>query len=127
MSDAWAEFDRLALVEPSRLTDAQRRLVALGWLRTEVNNGGFDQYFHNSAGDLAAAARDAALAGGSRELGALIDRALAVLALGDPADRAARQERLDELSDDAFDAVDDDFVALESAHDLDEVMRRCWE
>ena len=53
MIDPWALYESLALHDSSSLTTHERRLVAVGGLRTEVNNGGFHQYFYNSAGDLA--------------------------------------------------------------------------
>jgi Domain of unknown function (DUF4375) len=45
----WELYERLARSEVASLSPAQRRFVAVGSLRTEVNNGGFHQYFFNSA------------------------------------------------------------------------------
>src|SRR5436305_14505300 len=47
---------RIGLKPEARLTDTERRLLAAYWVEAEVNNGGFDQYFFNSAGDNAEAA-----------------------------------------------------------------------
>jgi|HubBroStandDraft_4_1064222.scaffolds.fasta_scaffold92213_4 hypothetical protein len=49
--DPWAAFEHVSHADPTRLTQADRQLLALGGLRDEVNNGGFHQYFFNSAGD----------------------------------------------------------------------------
>src|SRR5438067_1856780 len=48
------------------LTDTERRLLAAYWVEAEVNNGGFDQYFFNSAGDNAGTAL-----AGLKEMGAV--------------------------------------------------------
>src|SRR5688572_17376891 len=42
---------RIGQKPEARLTDTERRLLAAYWVEAEVNNGGFDQYFFNSAGD----------------------------------------------------------------------------
>ena len=62
--DPWVAFERVSRVDRTRLTQADKRLLALGELRDEVNNGGFHQYFFNSAGDLVADAVEAAEAAG---------------------------------------------------------------
>jgi hypothetical protein len=80
------------------LTDTERRLLAAYWVEAEVNNGGFDQYFFNSAGDNA----EAALAG-LKEMGAagaatLLEQAMAVFPGGKPpADRFKRQEVMQQI------------------------------
>jgi Domain of unknown function (DUF4375) len=43
-------WERIALASPDELCPGDRRLWAFGWLRTEINNGGFHQFFFNSAG-----------------------------------------------------------------------------
>jgi len=91
----------------------------LGGLRAEVNNGGFDQYFFNSAGDLVADAVEAAEAVGVTELASLIRRGLDLLNVQDPADRAARQDALSNLDPEEFADIDDDYYALEASADLD--------
>ena len=89
--DLWAAFERVSHVDRTRLTQADKRLLALGGLRAEVNNGGFDQYFFNSAGDLVADAVEAAEAVGVTGLASLIRRGLDLLNAQDPADRVERQ------------------------------------
>ena len=121
--DLWAAFERVSHVDRTRLTQADKRLLALGGLRAEVNNGGFDQYFFNSAGDLVADAVEAAEAVGVTELASLIRRGLDLLNVQDPADRAARQDALNNLDPEEFADIDDDYHALEASADLDSVMR----
>jgi hypothetical protein len=81
------------------LTDTERRLLAAYWVEAEVNNGGFDQYFFNSAGDNA----EAALAG-LKEMGAagaatLLEQSMAVFPGGKPpADRFRRQELMQQIA-----------------------------
>jgi hypothetical protein len=105
------------------LTDTERRLLAAYWVEAEVNNGGFDQYFFNSAGDEA----EAALAGlkdmGAAGAAALLERAMAVFPGGKPpADRFERQKVMEQIahqSKPVWDKCDDEFYALtESISDL---------
>lgn len=81
------------------LTDTERRLLAAYWVEAEVNNGGFDQYFFNSAGDNA----ESALAGlkemGATGAAALLEQAMAVFPGGKPpADRFKRQEVMQQIA-----------------------------
>ena len=121
--DPWAEYGRLTGKEQARLTPAERRLMALGGLRAEVNNGGFHQYFFNSAGDLVTDALDAAQVADADELTSLIRRALSLLNVPDPSDRVARQDALSKLEPEQFADVDDSYYAVEASADLDSVMR----
>jgi hypothetical protein len=121
--DPWVAVKHFSRVDPTRLSRADRRLLALGGLRTEVNSGGFHQYFFNSAGDLCADATDAAEAAGVTELAALIRRGLDLLNVQDPADRAVRQDALNSLDPAEFVHIDDDYYAIEASADLDSVMR----
>src|SRR5438309_1676310 len=42
---------RIGQKPEARITEGERGLVAVYWLDGEVHNGGFDQYFFNSAGN----------------------------------------------------------------------------
>lgn len=104
---------RIGQKPETRLTDTERRLLAAYWLEAEVNNGGFDQYFFNSAGDNA----ETALAG-LRDMGAagaagLLERAMAVFPGGKPpADRFKRQEVMQQIesqSKPVWSKCDDEF------------------
>jgi hypothetical protein len=105
------------------LTDTERRLLAAYWVEAEVNNGGFDQYFFNSAGDNA----EAALAGlkdmGAAGAGALLERAMAIFPGGKPpADRFKRQQAMEQIASQSkpvWNKCDDEFYKLtESISDL---------
>jgi hypothetical protein len=121
--DAWAAYESLSPGDASQLTLADRRLLALGGLRTEVNNGGFHQYFFNSAADLVTDALDAAEAARAGELAALIRRGLKLLNVSEPADREARQRALVGIEPEEFADLDDDYYRLEASLDLDAAMR----
>lgn len=100
-----------------------RRLI--DELEGEVNNGGFDQYFFNSAGDEAAQAIAALEAVRATRTAAIVRGACGRFPGGLPAtDRAARQVALEQISpegdafeddDDAFLAYEDDLAALVAA------------
>lgn len=122
--DVQAVYERLADLDPGDLSPSERRLVALGELRADVNNGGFDQYFLNSAGDLVMEALDGAVSVGAGELASLIQRALDILDVNDPGDRDAREERLMTIDQEEFEALDQEYYAIEETTDLDEVMRQ---
>lgn len=121
--DAWGAYERVSRDDASELTLADRRLLALGGLRTEVNNGGFHQYFFNWASDLVTDALTAAEAVGANELASLIQRDMSLLNAPEPADRVARQSALGDIEPDEFADLDDDYYALEASFDLDAVMR----
>ena len=120
--DAWEAYERLVDLDPDIRSLQEQRLVALGELRADVNNGGFHQYFSNSAGDLVLEALHAARSVGAIEVASLIERALDVLHVEDPTDRDAREERLMKVDEEAFERLDEAYYALEGNSDLDEVM-----
>jgi hypothetical protein len=96
----WAErgFDGL-------MTEEQEYL-AVWWLDGEVENGGLDQYFNNSSGDMALLALSALNATGAVVTAGILREALAVFGeAGYTTERYARQKKLFEVSHncDAFD------------------------
>jgi len=114
---------RIGQKSETRLTDTERRLLAAYWLEAEVNNGGFDQYFFNSAGDNA----EAALAGlkdmGAAGAAGLLERSIAVFPGGKPpTDRFKRQEVMQQIaaqSKPVWEKCDSEFYKLtESISDL---------
>ena len=122
-ADGWTTYGDLTPRDWGTLSDAQRSLVAVGELRTEVNNGGFDQYFFNSGGDLAPIAMDAARQAGIAALAEIIDRALAVFGPGYRTNRDQRQAALEAMADRAsFDELDREYYEVESTMDLDAFM-----
>ena len=122
-TDPWAEYDQIALAERESLSADHLRLLAVGSPRTELNNGGFDQYFFNSAGDLVPIALGAAEEAGATELACLIRQALELLNVADPTNRTSRQEALRRLEPGDFQQLDEAYLALEAATDLDGLMR----
>jgi hypothetical protein len=121
--DPWAEYDQVALAERAGLSVDHLRLLAIGSLRTELNNGGFDQYFFNSAGDLVLIALAAAEEAGAVALAALIRQALDLLNVADPTNPTARQEALARLGPEDFQPLDEAYLTLEASADLDGLMR----
>ncbi len=76
MSDsAWSAYERLVARDWHTLSPGERRVVAIAELRTEVNNGGFDQYFFNTGGDHAETALEAAALVGTQPLVDVLGRA----------------------------------------------------
>lgn len=101
-------LDQLGKVPPHLAT-----LLCGHWCQSEVYNGGFHQFFHNSTGVLAPEAVDAYRAIGMPELGGVVARAMSVFGPEYPRQREVRQKFLDGRSPDS-EAWDDDFGALES-------------
>lgn len=87
-------------------------------LEAEVNNGGFSQFFDNSAGNYAAETPDALRLIGAAEMADLVTRAMAVFgASGPPADRDERLEAMEALPEsekETWEELDDAFVNLSS-------------
>jgi hypothetical protein len=100
--------------DPASLSDPERTFMLVSILEGEVNNGGFDQYYFNTAGDGALDTPAALRAIGAEHTAAIVERANAVFgAAGPPRDRHARQEALLALGDDTseFGALDTEFFA----------------
>ena len=105
-------------------TDVQRLVEEL---EAQVNNGGFDQFFFNSAGNESEPTIRALEAIGAIRTAAIVRRACARFPGGmPPADWSARQELLERVSPDseAFEEEDaefyeynEDLAALVAAHD----------
>lgn len=91
---AHAENEREILVQA---TPGQRLLYILLSVEGEINNGGFDQLFRNSAGEfMDDAIRYADQLGAMREA-ELLQQAAAIFPSGVPQDRDTRQDQLDAL------------------------------
>ena len=126
MVDPWAEWNAVCLSDPTELDGTSRSLHALGWMRTEINNGGFDQLFFNSAGDVLPMAESAARDNGWADLADLLQRAMAAVGTPYPTDRADRQAVLFRLNDAEvrpLDRLDEEFFDVEAKSDLDDLMR----
>lgn len=87
----------------SGLSDPERIFVCVEDVEAEVNNGGFHQYFFNSAGDHAQEASAAFEAIGARHTARIVRDACAVFPDGQPPEiREERQELLEQLGEDAL-------------------------
>ena len=134
----WAVIDRIwtELDTPYRpdrrlddLTPGQRAIYALTWIRSEVQNGGFDQCFYNPTGFLLPEAVEGADLLGLPEWSQLLREAAAALETPFPRSRDRRQERLSEMPTserDALAAFDDRLFELDDdpATSLDLASRR---
>jgi hypothetical protein len=77
-------------------------------LETEVNNGGFHQYFFNSSGKFARFALDALRAVGASQTAGILELAISVIGTDVQwSNDAARQERLVALPDEAVEELND--------------------
>jgi len=130
----WLVYDQLAALvladptAPEKLNADQAGLVAFYDLRTQVNSDGFEGYFSYDYGDDAPAALRMAAALGAPGWHALIADATVLVGEPYPDDQDERSERVDELADDSFDALDARFYQLEADHQLDAIVDRyVWE
>lgn len=100
------------------LTEPERVFLCVWSLEAEVNNGGFSQFFENSAGDYASATAAALRSVGAPEMAALVERAMAPFGPeGPPADRGQRQKALNALPASArelWGELDKEFYGLAS-------------
>ncbi|MBI2393459.1 MAG: DMP19 family protein [Deltaproteobacteria bacterium] len=100
------------------LTEVERVIATVWALEADVNNGGFDQFFFNSSGDLAFFAPKALSIIGAPSTAMIVARANALFgAGGPPRERGLRQaqlaalqgaeERLEELDVEFYEYLDD--------------------
>lgn len=87
---------RYDLLSPSR-----RAVHIAYWLEAEINNGGFDQYYLNTAGDGAFVAPEAMRLIDAEDVARLVEQANAQFAGGPSPDRSTRLKQLDALPDSA--------------------------
>lgn len=99
------------------LTPEERIFFITQWLETEVNNGGFSQFFFNSSGNFSAELVDAFTAIGAVKTAAICQQALDAFGQALPADCEERRKLLDKIEtdeiDDALSACDDAFYEYE--------------
>jgi hypothetical protein len=89
------------------LTEPQLHYLTLWWLDAEVRNGGFSQYYFNSAGELASHAVKAARVVGAPELAGIIEKANAHFGPKGPhPDRAKRMQQLSKIEVEVFEKLD---------------------
>ena len=82
------------------LTPAEQTLHAVWWFEAELNNGGFDQFFSNSAGDLTPNTIEALERIGASACAVILRRAVALFPDSIPhKDRDTRQDQLEAIID----------------------------
>ena len=97
-----------------KLNSHERVFFAAQLLEQEVNNGGFDQYFSNSSGNLANEIVAAFREIGAPKTAAICEKALSVFHGSVPTDWDVRQDLLEELDcGDVWDECDDAFYEYE--------------
>lgn len=84
--------------------EASRTLFAAHWCQSEINNGGFGQFFSNSTGVLAPEGVQAFRALGMPQTADLIEKAMAAFGAHYPRDRSEREDALDAV----WESVGDD-------------------
>jgi hypothetical protein len=108
-----SEHTDFGRVDFSRQSDVQKVFSAIWELESQVNNGGFDQYFRNTDYELIAHTATALRAIGAASCAAIVDSAIQVISPM-PVDNDARCDALDSAEDDAQDrlnALDTQFFA----------------
>jgi hypothetical protein len=105
------------------LTAAERVVYCVDELEREVNNGGFDQFFFNSSGDVAEDTVAALEAISAQKAASIVRRAMARLPGGTaPRDRNQRQQVMAQASanwedlDEEYYSYPDDLTALLRAY-----------
>ena len=99
--------------------EVARTLLAAHWSQSEINNGGFEQFFSNSTGVLAPEGALAFHKIGMPHTAKLIERAMALFDAPYPRDRNEREEALEAAFDaaqvddyDPFGDLNDSFFSL---------------
>lgn len=96
-----------------KLNDREKSIYTIWWLEGEVNNGGFHQFFWNSAGDNTKDTLNFLTIIGATHTANLLRQASAIAFHGDaPSDRRRRQQLLDKNEAEKMEklnALDDDF------------------
>jgi len=87
-------------------------LFAAHFCQSEICNGGFQQFFGNSTGVLAAEAVEGFHEIGQHQVAALIEKAMSLFGSEYPRDRRERETRLEQVSRSSLDALDDLFYSL---------------
>lgn len=92
------------------LNERDQVLVAIWGVEAEVNNGGFDQYYFNDAGDQALYVPTALRAIGAHRMAEIVERANTLFGTGGPPashpQRQAALFRITEAAEAAWDTLD---------------------
>lgn len=114
--------DELASIDPEHdwyelLSEPRRVVLLVDELESEVNNGGFDQFYLNSSGDGAYALPSALRALGHSAAAALAERANSQFPSGPARHRAKRLAQMDDLPDpdsEMWSRLDSEFYSLDA-------------
>jgi hypothetical protein len=108
-------FNRCEKIGFNKLNRPEQVFFCVWWLEAEVNNGGFDQYYFNSAGDHAIEAVTSLEAIGANHTADLVKQANALFGPAGPSPiRATRQNQLDALREakpKKLDEIDEEFLS----------------
>lgn len=110
--DTWSHGPGEFLLASRTVSRTVVNLFAAHWCQSEVNNGGFHQFFYNTTGLLAPEAVEGFSAIGLLEWSALLSEAMGYFATPYPRERATRLNRLP-MADGRKRAEWDPFVALD--------------
>lgn len=119
--------EKLQSLPFENLNNFQRVFITIWDLEAEVNNGGFMQYFFNSAGENAHEARDSLIAIGAHNCARVVDQAIAALNM--PIENWKMLELRRDYVVDAEESMEDEFERLDSLFfaypdDLSDLMAR---
>jgi hypothetical protein len=121
--DAWAYYESMQGAERTRLSAAQRSVLAVCDLRQEVNSGGFDSYFRYWGGDSAPDAVSVLASVLGAEWGEVLREAMALFGPDYPAASRDRERILDSIGlDETLEELDRRFFDLEATTDADAMM-----
>jgi uncharacterized protein (TIGR03067 family) len=111
------------------LTAEEQLVERISWLMTEVDNGGFHQFFYNGSGNHAAETAEALRKIGAVETAALLEAGCKLFPGGaPPRDQAARQAQMESFTLDQFESLRDleqRFYARRE--DLNLLLKQYWE
>ena len=101
------------------LSTAEKRYVGIFWVSGDVYNGGFDQFFHNSSGDMALLALEGLRVVGAHQTAGLLAEAMSLIPSGYSADQDIRHDRISSIpeGEDRFDSVTRRFYANEERYE----------
>ncbi len=101
----------IANVRFSALSPFEQVFILVWEVEAEVNNGGFNQFFFNSAGDRANDTASALRAIGAHRAASIVDKATSMFPEGPPLDRSTRQGILKVIDPEVelFDVVNQEF------------------
>jgi hypothetical protein len=102
-----AAFRRYATTPLHELAEVDQTVILVWSLRSEIDNGGFDQFYYNSSGDHAMATVRALERIGAKQTAALVSEGNRLFPTQPvPSDRQQRIAELDAFSDSATDTWD---------------------